>query len=166
MRRRLVLADVLLHEPSYVLLDEPTNGLDPEGILWLRETLRGLADKSCTVLLSSHLLNEAERLIDDAVLIHHGRTVWEGSLKHWRADVPQTVLLYGGDPHELYDTLHQRGMHVLLTPEMHSAISAADLPRALDALTGAGVDHRVTSQRPPTLEELFLRTTQEAPHEH
>lgn len=166
MRRRLVLADVLLHEPSYVLLDEPTNGLDPEGILWLRETLRGLADKGCTVLLSSHLLNEAERLIDDAILIHHGCTVWEGSLKHWRADAPPTVLLDGDDPHELYDTLNQRGVHVLFTPETYSAISAADLPQALEALTGAGVDHHVTSQRPPTLEELFLRTTQEAPHEH
>ena len=80
MRQRLNLATALLGDPPVLVLDEPTNGLDPEGIAWLRRLLRGLADAGHTVLVASHVLSEAERLVDDVVVMHRGRLVATGPL--------------------------------------------------------------------------------------
>ncbi|THV30695.1 ATP-binding cassette domain-containing protein [Glycomyces paridis] len=80
MRRRLNLATALLGDPPVLVLDEPTNGLDPEGIAWLRRLLRGLAAESRTVLVASHVLSEAERLVDDVLVMHHGKLVAAGTL--------------------------------------------------------------------------------------
>ncbi len=80
MRQRLALATALLPDPEILILDEPTNGLDPEGVRWLRELLRGFAAEGGTVLLSSHLLAEAARTIDSAVILNHGQLVAQGSL--------------------------------------------------------------------------------------
>ncbi len=79
MRQRLGLAQVLLGDPSVLILDEPANGLDPEGIIWMRELLRHFADQGGTVLLSSHLLNEIEMIADRLVLINRGKLVASGS---------------------------------------------------------------------------------------
>ncbi|MDR2454861.1 MAG: ATP-binding cassette domain-containing protein [Bifidobacteriaceae bacterium] len=73
MRGRLAVAAALLGDPSTLLLDEPTNGLDPEGITWMRALLRALAAQGRTVLISSHLLGEVERTVDDVVIISRGR---------------------------------------------------------------------------------------------
>ncbi len=69
MRRRLSLAIAMLGRPEVLVLDEPVNGLDPEGVRWVRRTLRALADGGCTVLLSSHLLAEVEQTVDDVVVL-------------------------------------------------------------------------------------------------
>src|SRR4051812_2165630 len=78
MRQRLGIAHALLGEPQVLILDEPANGLDPAGIRWMRDLLRGFADGGGTVLLSSHLLNEIERVADDIVVIGRGRVVAHG----------------------------------------------------------------------------------------
>ncbi len=75
MRQRLALAQGLIADPAVLIADEPANGLDPAGIVWLRELLRGLAAEGRTVLVSSHLLAEAERLVDESIVIVDGRTV-------------------------------------------------------------------------------------------
>jgi len=75
MRQRLGLATALLADPEVLILDEPANGLDPEGIRWLRGLLRGFAAEGGTVLISSHMLAEVAQTIDSAVIIHHGRLV-------------------------------------------------------------------------------------------
>jgi ABC-2 type transport system ATP-binding protein len=75
MRQRLGLANALLADPRLLILDEPANGLDPEGIRWLRGLLRGFAAEGGTVLISSHMLAEVAQTIDSAVIIHHGRLV-------------------------------------------------------------------------------------------
>jgi ABC-2 type transport system ATP-binding protein len=80
MRQRLNLATALLGDPPVLVLDEPTNGLDPEGIAWLRRLLRDLTDEGRTVLVASHVLSEAERLVDDVVVMHRGRLVATGPL--------------------------------------------------------------------------------------
>jgi ABC-2 type transport system ATP-binding protein len=80
MRQRLSLATALLGDPDLLILDEPANGLDPEGILWLRRFLRGFVEAGRTVLLSSHLLREMEQTVDDVLLLHRGRLVHAGSL--------------------------------------------------------------------------------------
>jgi ABC-2 type transport system ATP-binding protein len=75
MRQRLGLATALLPDPELLILDEPANGLDPEGIRWLRGLLRGFAAEGGTVLISSHMLAEIAQTIDSAVIVHHGRLV-------------------------------------------------------------------------------------------
>jgi ABC-2 type transport system ATP-binding protein len=78
MRQRLGLASALLAEPQVLILDEPTNGLDPEGVRWLRGLLRGFAADGGTVLVSSHLLAEVAQTVDAVVIIDHGRLVAQG----------------------------------------------------------------------------------------
>jgi ABC-2 type transport system ATP-binding protein len=79
MRQRLGIATALLGEPDVLILDEPANGLDPAGIRWMRDLLRGYADQGATVLLSSHLLHEIEVIADDLVVIGQGRIVAQGT---------------------------------------------------------------------------------------
>jgi ABC-2 type transport system ATP-binding protein len=80
MRQRLALATALLGDPRVLVLDEPVNGLDPEGIAWMRHLLRDLAAEGRTVLVSSHLLSEVQQLVDDVVIINRGRCVRQGPL--------------------------------------------------------------------------------------
>ena len=80
MRQRLALATTLLGDPRVLLLDEPANGLDPEGIRWLRGFLRMLAAEGRTVLVSSHVLSEVEQTVDDVVIIARGRLAHASSL--------------------------------------------------------------------------------------
>jgi ABC-2 type transport system ATP-binding protein len=79
MRQRLGIATALVGEPGALILDEPANGLDPAGIRWMRDLLRGYADRGGTVLLSSHLLHEIEIIADDLVLIGNGKIVAQGT---------------------------------------------------------------------------------------
>lgn len=80
MRQRLGLAAALLGHPRVLLLDEPANGLDPEGIRWLRAFLRNLSDEGTTILISSHLLSEVQQTVDDVVIIGNGRLVRAGTI--------------------------------------------------------------------------------------
>jgi ABC-2 type transport system ATP-binding protein len=75
MRQRLALATALLGDPEVLILDEPANGLDPEGVRWLRQLLRGFADKGRTVLVSSHVLAEVAQTVDNVVILDRGRMV-------------------------------------------------------------------------------------------
>jgi ABC-2 type transport system ATP-binding protein len=80
MRQRLGLATALLTDPELLILDEPANGLDPEGVRWLRDLLRGLAAEGATVLVSSHILAEVAQTADSVVILDHGRLVAQSSL--------------------------------------------------------------------------------------
>jgi ABC-2 type transport system ATP-binding protein len=80
MRQRLGLAAALLGDPQVLILDEPANGLDPEGIRWLRGFLRHLSSQGKTVLISSHMLQEVEQTVDDVVIISNGRLVKQGAM--------------------------------------------------------------------------------------
>ena len=79
MRQRLGLASALMGDPQVLILDEPANGLDPQGIHWMRQMLRAYADQGGTVLLSSHLLHEVQIIADELVMIGRGRIVAQGS---------------------------------------------------------------------------------------
>ncbi len=88
MRQRLGLATALLGDPEILILDEPANGLDPEGVHWLRRLLRGLADEGRTVLVSSHLLAEVAQTVDSVVILDRGRLI---------SQAPLAELTRGGD---------------------------------------------------------------------
>ena len=92
MRQRLGLAAALLGDPAVLVLDEPANGLDPQGIRWLRDLLRSLAAEGRAVLVSSHLLAEVARTVDDVVIIHQGKTVTQAPLPDLLAARPGASL--------------------------------------------------------------------------
>jgi ABC-2 type transport system ATP-binding protein len=80
MRQRLALATALLTDPELLILDEPANGLDPEGVRWLRDLLRGMAAEGATVLVSSHILAEVAHTVDSVVILDHGQLIAQSSL--------------------------------------------------------------------------------------
>ena len=86
MRQRLALAGALLGDPSVLILDEPANGLDPQGIRWLRDFLQDFASRGNAVLVSSHQLGEMQRMAEEAVVIHHGRLVVQASMSDLTAN--------------------------------------------------------------------------------
>ncbi|WP_445670384.1 ABC transporter ATP-binding protein [Paenibacillus sp. FSL K6-2393] len=85
--QRLGLAAALLGDPQYLVLDEPTNGLDPTGIRWFRKFIRQQSDMGKTVLLSSHILSEVEAVADDVVIINHGKIITTGEIKDVMKDL-------------------------------------------------------------------------------
>ena len=98
MRQRLGLAAALLGDPELLILDEPANGLDPEGVRWLRDFLRAFAARGRTVFVSSHHLAEVEQLVDDVVIINRGRLVVESPLSELRARLAGSVLVETPQP--------------------------------------------------------------------
>jgi len=92
MRQRLGLAAALLGDPGVLVLDEPINGLDPEGIRWVRSLLRALAAQGRTVLVSSHVLSEVEQAVDDLVVIDRGRSVYQGPVTGLAPERPRVVV--------------------------------------------------------------------------
>src|SRR6266508_1531283 len=110
MRQRLALATALLGDPRVLVLDEPANGLDPEGIAWLRRLLRDLAAKGKTLLVSSHLLAEAQQLVHHVVIIHRGRCVRQGSLADLAAGYGPVVRVRTPQVDRLSSALAQAGV--------------------------------------------------------
>ena len=92
MRQRLGLAGALLGDPEVLVLDEPGNGLDPQGIRWLRDLLRSLAAEGRAVLVSSHILAEVAQTVNDVVVINHGQTITQAPLGELLATRPGSTL--------------------------------------------------------------------------
>ena len=109
MRQRLGLAATLLGEPEVLILDEPANGLDPQGIRWLRDFLRGFAAEGRTVLVSSHVLAEVAQTVDDVIVIHRGRLVEQGPVAAHRR---RAVVARSRDPAAAERARAQAGLQV------------------------------------------------------
>jgi ABC-2 type transport system ATP-binding protein len=112
MRQRLALAGTLLGDPPVLLLDEPSNGLDPEGIAWLRGLLRMLAAEGRTVLVSSHVLSEVQQTVDDVVIIARGKLVHASDLAALAARAGRSVRARTPEPTKLADLLRNAGLAV------------------------------------------------------
>jgi ABC-2 type transport system ATP-binding protein len=163
MRQRLGIAAALIGNPGVLILDEPANGLDPEGIRWLRDLLRGLADQGRTVLVSSHLLAEVQALADNVVIIAHGNLVAYGSVAQVLNSLarPARTVIRTPEPDKLVAEL---GEHAVITLGVDGDlyVSGVDVAAIGDAARRAGVSlHQVTTER-PDLEDVFLELTGEA----
>jgi ABC-2 type transport system ATP-binding protein len=110
MRQRLELARALLGDPEVLVLDEPANGLDPQGIAWLRNFLRWYASLGRVVLISSHLLAEAAQTVDDVIVLHHGRMAGHGPLAELRRGASSTVRVRTTDAARLVEHLAAAGI--------------------------------------------------------
>jgi ABC-2 type transport system ATP-binding protein len=112
MRQRLGLAAALLGDPSVLVLDEPANGLDPQGIRWLRDFLRRLASEGRAVLVSSHVLAEISQIADEVIVINHGRSVAQAPLAELIARGGGGMRVAGPDVARLREILEQDGASV------------------------------------------------------
>ncbi|MRX43941.1 ATP-binding cassette domain-containing protein [Agromyces kandeliae] len=110
MRQRLALATTLLGDPRVLVLDEPINGLDPEGIRWIRGFLQSLARDGRTVLVSSHLLSEVQQSVDEVVIISRGRLVRTGTLSSLELDASPRTVVDAPDRARLAAALDQAGL--------------------------------------------------------
>lgn len=155
MRQRLGLAVALLGDPGVLVLDEPINGLDPEGIRWIRSFLRTLAAEGRTVLVSSHLLSEVQQTVDRLVIISKGRLAYEGTLDGLEGGGVSRVHVDAVDRETLAGALTAAGGSVEVTESgLHVAGLDADAVGA-QALA-AGVPLRLLVPEKEGLENVFL----------
>ena len=159
MRQRLGLASALLGEPEVLILDEPSNGLDPEGINWLRRFLRTFADGGGTVLVSSHLLAEVAQTVDDIVIIANGRLVTQSSLAELANRSRSGVRVRTPQAETLRTTLADQGIAAQLVAA--DALVAMESTAEAVGLAAAGAGVVIYEMRPErfNLEEMFLELT-------
>jgi ABC-2 type transport system ATP-binding protein len=162
MRQRLGLATALLGDPAVLVLDEPANGLDPEGIQWLRGFLRHLAhEQGRTVLVSSHLLAEVEQTADRVVIVGAGKLVRQGSLDELRAGSSGSVLVRSPQAAALADVLRAAGTAVATTDGTPDGLTVTGLPTeeiGRRAFTG-GIELHELRAHTSGLEEVYFRLT-------
>jgi ABC-2 type transport system ATP-binding protein len=161
MRQRLALAGALLGDPEVLLLDEPANGLDPEGIAWLRGFLRKLADEGRTVLVSSHVLAEIEQTVDDVVILDHGRLVANGAIDELAKKLVTRVWLRTPQARTVWDVLQSRQIPVSTQGEWLIAQGPTCEEMGQIAFDAGAVVTGLYEER-PTLEQLFFSLTQTA----
>ena len=157
MRQRLGIAQALLGDPRVLILDEPANGLDPEGIAWMRRLLRDFADRAGTVLLSSHLLREIEAVADNLVVIGNGKIVAQGRKDELLA--ASGVIVRALDPVALHEALAGSGL--VATPGADGAL-LVDAEAEAVGRVAANAGLVLLELRPAEtggLEELFLSLT-------
>jgi ABC-2 type transport system ATP-binding protein len=159
MRQRLGLATALLGDPQVLVLDEPANGLDPEGVHWLRGLLRHLADQGRTVLVSSHVLAEIAQTVDQVVIIAAGRLVTQSTLAALTDQAKDAVRIRSADPQALRDLLAAQSAGVELTASdelVAGGISSEQIGRVAAA---AGIAIYEMRSESANLEEVFLQLT-------
>jgi ABC-2 type transport system ATP-binding protein len=160
MRQRLGIAAALLGDPQVLVLDEPANGLDPEGIRWMRDLLKLLAERGRTVLVSSHLLSEMQLLADDVVIIAGGRLVTMGPVEQIVAGAAHAaqVRVRTPEPEKLVAELGTAAT-VRRTDDGALLVNGVTAPVVGATSLRAGVElHELVTER-PDLERVFLELT-------
>jgi ABC-2 type transport system ATP-binding protein len=163
MRQRLGLAVALLGDPELLILDEPANGLDPEGVRWLRDFLRRLASEGRTVLISSHVLAEVAQTVDQVLIINRGRLVISSSLTELTARAGGAVRVRSGDPQRLTTALSDEALQVTTGTDHALLVHGASTDRVGRIAFAAGVPVLELVNDGGGLEDIFLELTSEAP---
>ncbi len=165
MRQRLGLATALVCDPKVLILDEPANGLDPEGVHWLRNLLRGLADEGRTVIVSSHILAEVAQTADSVVILDKGRLVVQSSLHELLHRTNQVVRIRTPQPEALVQALATLGASVKVIAADRVEVSGAS-PETIGLLAAKrAIPIFETKTVEPVLEDIFLKMTTETTHE-
>jgi len=159
MRQRLGLAGALLGRPRVLLLDEPANGLDPDGIRWLRGFLRSYADAGNTVLVSSHLLSEIQQTVDDVVIIARGRLRLQGSLSELNARAGQTVTVRTTRATALRGRLAALGIDATRSSDDALTVAGASAETVGEVAALAGIPLTAMTTDAADLEALFFELT-------
>jgi ABC-2 type transport system ATP-binding protein len=166
MKQRLGIASVMLGDPKVVILDEPANGLDPEGIRWIREMLKHLASQGRSVLVSSHLLSEMALMADDLIVIGKGRLITECTVPDFiDRYAKKWVVVKSPQLDSLVSAAQSQGMHVSVgqdVAEFHG-VAAATIGEL--AAKNNVVLHELSTQT-GSLEDAFLEVTADAVQYH
>ncbi|RFU37659.1 ATP-binding cassette domain-containing protein [Actinomadura logoneensis] len=163
MRQRLGIAAALLGDPRVLMLDEPVNGLDPEGIVWIRGLLRSLAAEGRTVLVSSHLMGELEGTADRLVVIGRGRIIADASVPELLAAASGgRVALRTSAPADAMAVLSRAGGTVASVGADALTVTGLDAEAAVAALGASRVPFAEVSAHRATLEEAYMELTRDA----
>lgn len=162
MKQRLGLALALLADPELLILDEPTNGLDPAGIHEMRDLICGLPAQGITVFLSSHLLSEVEQVATHIGIIQQGRLLFQGTLDELHAQVEKQLTLEVDQPQRAKSVLAAAGWQVKSNGNHRMVVAAngiSDAAMINAQLTQSGINVYHLNLEQPTLEDMFLSLT-------
>lgn len=161
MRQRLGLASALLGNPDLLVLDEPANGLDPEGVRWLRDFLRDFASGGRTVLISSHVLAEIAQTVDQVLIISHGRLITESTLDDLTARVGALVRVQSPKLDQLAQVLAREGIVTTKNNDHALLAHGTTKERVGDIALAEGIAIYELVTEGSSLEEVFLDLTSE-----
>jgi len=159
MRQRLSLAGALLGDPGILVLDEPANGLDPQGIRWLREFLRSLAAEGRTIFISSHVLAELEQIVDEVVIIHRGKFVVQASTAELVARAAGGIRARSPQADQLRAALEQAGVKVASSEGDLLTLADATTAQVGEIAAAKGIVLHELVAESSSLEEAFLDLT-------
>jgi ABC-2 type transport system ATP-binding protein len=159
MRQRLGIATAMLGDPEVLILDEPANGLDPEGVRWLRELVRGLAEEGRTILVSSHILAEVAQTVDSVVIIDQGRLVAQSSLDELTAGARRVVRVRTPRARDLANALGHDGVQVERTASDRLQITGATSEAVGMLAAQLGIPILESTTDAAKLEDVFFQLT-------
>lgn len=159
MRQRLALAVAMLGDPQVLVLDEPANGLDPEGIVWMRRLLRDLAAEGRTVLVSSHVLTEMQQLVDQVVIIAAGRLLYQGAVNELTDRQNRVVEVSAQQSGPLRAALADQAGVTVESSGSQLLVRGLDAPAVGRIAYLAGVELHRLVERDGDLEQLFFALT-------
>lgn len=159
MRQRLGLATALLCDPEVLILDEPTNGLDPEGVRWLRQLLGRFANDGRTVLLSSHILAEVAQTVDSVVILDRGRLLAQTTLADMASRTTQFVRIRTPRATDLAAALTAQGFTAEIVTSEQLKVTGATTEQIGLLAAEQGIPIFETATKSPDLEDIFLHLT-------
>jgi ABC-2 type transport system ATP-binding protein len=159
MRQRLSIAGALLGDPQVLVLDEPANGLDPQGIRWLRELLRSLATEGRTIFISSHVLAEVEQIVDEVVIIHRGKFVVHATTAELLARAAGGIRVRSPQADRLRAALEEAGVKVASSDGDLLTVAEATTARVGEIAAAKGIVLHELMAESSSLEQAFLDLT-------
>ena len=162
MRQRLGLATALLCDPEILILDEPANGLDPEGVRWLRDLLRGLADEGRTVLVSSHILAEVAQTVDSVIILDRGHLVTHDTLDELTARVQHKLRIRTPQAEQLQRLLIAQGATALVVTPDRLEVTGSSAERVGLLAAEHAIPIFETTTDGVGLEDVFFQLTEAA----